>query len=176
MSQSNDDQVSIEPTTTVRQYLDVESLTYEEPDPGHFVLDLPGEKKLRTAVSLVVGRHSLSINAFVCRRPDENFAEVYRWLLERNRKIYGVAYALDQLGDIYLVGRLPVTATNSQVLDQLLGSVLSAADGDFNTILELGFDSAIRTEWRWRLSRGESTANLEQFRHLAPTEYPTPQE
>ena len=140
------------------------------------MVELPGEKKLRTAVSLVVGTYSLSTNAFVCRRPDENFAGVYRWLLERNRKISGVAYALDQLGDIYLTGRLPLDAISPESLDQLLGSVLSAADGDFNTILELGFDSAIRAEWRWRLSRGEPTGNLEQFKHLAPTESPATEE
>lgn len=171
MSQPNTEAVRI-----VRQYLDAEDLAYEEPDPGTFVVELPGEKKLRTAVSLVIGTYSLSINAFVCRRPDENFVGVYRWLLERNRKISGVAYALDQLGDIYLTGRLPLDAISPESLDQLLGSVLSAADGDFNKILELGFDSAIRAEWRWRLSRGEPTGNLEQFRHLAPVESPTPQE
>ncbi len=38
------------------------------------------------------------------------------------------------------------------------------ADESFNTILELGFSSAIRKEWEWRISRGESTRNLEAFR------------
>jgi hypothetical protein len=171
MSQSN-----VELMQTLRQYLDAENLGYEEPDPSHLVVELPGEKKLRTTVSVVIGDYSLSINAFVCRRPDENHADVYRWLLERNRKIFGVAYALDQLGDIYLTGRLPLESISPDALDHLLGSVLSAADGDFNTILELGFDSAIRAEWRWRLSRGEATHNLEQFKHLAPTEFPAPQE
>lgn len=171
MSTSN-----MESAATVREYLDLEELTYEEPESGHFVLQLPGEKKLRTTVSFVVGKHSLSINAFVCRRPDENHAAVFRWLLERNRKIRGVAYALDQLGDIYLTGRLPSTAISLETLDQVLGSVLGAADGDFNTILELGFASAIQAEWRWRLSRGESTVNLESFSHLAPAESVTAEE
>jgi len=45
--------------------------------------------------------------------------------------------------------------------------VLEYSDGSFNTILELGFASAIRKEWDWRTSRGESTANLQAFRHLA---------
>ena len=50
----------------------------------------------------------------------------------------------------------------------LLRAVLSEADGSFNTILELGFRSSIEKEWRWRLSRGESTANLAAFEHLRP--------
>jgi hypothetical protein len=42
------------------------------------------------------------------------------------------------------------------------------ADSSFNSLLELGFASAIRSEWAWRRSRGEPTWNLEAFRHLAP--------
>ncbi len=129
---------------------------------------LPGEHKLRTTCSLVAGEHSLSVNAFVARHPDENADAVHRWLLERNRRLFGIAYAIDQLGDIYLVGRIPVEAVSEQLLDQVLGAVLSEADGSFNTILELGFRSSIEKEWRWRLSRGESTANLAAFEHLRP--------
>ena len=51
-----------------------------------------------------------------------------------------------------------------KVMDRLLGAVLTYADESFNTILELGFASSIRKEWEWRLSRGESTKNLEAFR------------
>ena len=65
-------------------------------------------------------------------------------------------------------GHLPLEATTSTELDRVLGSVLEYADGSFNTILELGFGSSITREWAWRTSRGESTANLEAFRHLAP--------
>jgi len=129
---------------------------------------LPGEHKLRTTCSLVAGEHSLSVNAFVARHPDENADAVHRWLLERNRRLFGIAYAIDQLGDIYLVDRIPVEAVSEQLLDQVLGAVLSEADGSFNIILELGFRSSIEKEWRWRLSRGESTANLAAFEHLRP--------
>lgn len=131
---------------------------------------MPGEHKLRTTCALVVGAHSLVINAFVARHPDENVAGVHRWLLERNRRLFAVAYAIDQLGDIYLVGRIPAAAVTTEVLDQVMGAVLAEADGSFNHILELGFRSSIEREWRWRLSRGESTANLAAFEHLRPTD------
>ena len=149
-------------------------LEHEEPTPGTFVVSLPGEKKLKTTVSIVVGAHSLSVNAFVCRRPDENHENVYRWLLERNTKLYAVAYAVDHLGDIYLSGRLPLHAVTSEEVDRLLGAVLDASDSSFNVILEMGFASAIRKEWAWRTSRGEPTWNLEAFRGLAPDDAPPP--
>ncbi|MCN9244037.1 YbjN domain-containing protein [Streptomyces sp. RY43-2] len=141
-------------------------LEWESPRTGSYVVKLPGTHKLSTTVSLLVGKHSLSVNAFVIRHPDENEAGVHRWLLERNLKLYGVSYAVDPLGDIYLTGRLPLTAVTATEVDRLLGSVLEAADGSFNTLLELGFASAIRKEYAWRVSRGESTRNLEAFSHL----------
>lgn len=143
---------------------------FEEPSPGRFVVVLPGERKLRTTCSLIVGEHSLSINAFVARHPDENHAEVYAWLLERNLRAYAVAFAIDGLGDVYLTGRLPLAAVTPDEVDRVLGSVLDQADSSFNTILELGFTTAIRREWAWRTSRGESTANLAAFAHLAGPE------
>jgi putative sensory transduction regulator len=158
---------------TLRTALAAADLDYEEPQPGTFVVVLPGERKLKTTASLVVGAHSLSVNAFVARRPDENHEAVYRWLLERNIKMYAVAFALDPLGDIYLTGRLPLRSVTPDDIDQLLGAVLEYADTAFNTILELGFASAIRKEWSWRRLRGEPTYNLEAFRHLAPPEEPT---
>jgi hypothetical protein len=146
----------------------VADLEHEEPTPGTLVVQLPGEKKLKTTVSLVVGAHSLSVNAFVARNPDENHEAVYRWLLERNARLYAVAFAVDHLGDIYLSGRLPLHAVTPDEVDRLLGAVLEASDSSFNTILELGFASSIRKEWAWRISRGEPTWNLQAFRHLAP--------
>ena len=151
----------------VRAWLDSSGLEWEQAVPGTFVVTLPGEHKLRTTTSLTVGEHALTINAFVARHPDENTDAVHRWLLEQNRRMYAVSFAIDHLGDIYLVGRVPLAAVTPDEIDRLLGSVLEYADGSFNTILELGFASAIRREWQWRVSRGESTANLAAFAHLA---------
>jgi hypothetical protein len=155
----------------IEQVFKDSELDWESPRPGSYVVKLPGTRKLSTTVSLIVGRHSLSLNAFVIRHPDENEEGVQRWLLERNLKLYGVSYAVDRLGDVYLVGKLPLAAVTPEEIDRLLGSVLEAADGSFNTLLELGFASSIRKEYAWRVSRGESTRNLDAFTHL--TQRPT---
>lgn len=154
----------------VREVLADSGLEWEEAGPGQFSVALPGEKKLRTPCSLAVRDHALVVNAFIARHPDENLEGVYRWLLERNAKLYGVAFAVDSAGDIYLVGRLPLHAVTPEEIDRLMGSVLTYADESFNTILNLGFASSIRAEWRWRLSRGEPTANLAAFEHLRPSD------
>ncbi|HEY9376478.1 MAG TPA: YbjN domain-containing protein [Jiangellaceae bacterium] len=154
----------------VRDHLSGTGAPWEESSPGRFSVELPGERKLKTSCSIAVREHSLVINAFVARHPDENAEGVHRWLLERNARLSGVAFAVDSNGDIYLVGRLPLHAVTADELDRLLGVVLDAADSSFNTILDLGFADSIRREWQWRLARGESPRNLAAFEHLRPPE------
>ena len=130
------------------------------------IVELPGERRLKTNTILSIGEHSVRVEAFVCRKPDENHEGVYRFLLKRNRRLYGVAYTLDNVGDIYLVGRMSLASVTPEEIDRVLGQVLEAVDNDFNTLLELGFRSSIQKEWEWRVSRGESLKNLEAFEHL----------
>ena len=151
--------------TEVEEFLNHQRLDFEK-SGNSFLVTLPGEKKLQTHCALVVGDHSLSINAFVIRKPDDNEAAVHHWCMSKNASMYGLAYAINELGDIYLVGRLPLDAVNPQELDRILGAVLQYSDSSFNPLLELGFANAIRREWAWRVSRGESLANLDAFSHL----------
>jgi Putative bacterial sensory transduction regulator len=139
---------------------------HQEREPGQFLVTLPGTRRLQTHCWLVVREQALFVQAFVCRRPDEDHEVVYRFLLQRNARLYGVHYMLDRIGDIHLVGRVPLGAVATDEIDRVLGQVLEAADGDFNTLLELGFASSIRREYAWRTSRGESVANLQAFAHL----------
>jgi hypothetical protein len=162
-----------DPGQVIEHTLNDAGAEWESPGPGHYVVTLPGTRKLATTCSLRLGSHSLSVNAFVIRRPDENHPAVHRWLLEHNTRLYGVAFALDRLGDIYLVGRLPLAAVTPDEIDRILGTVLEQADGSFNTLLEMGFATAIRKEHAWRTARGESTRNLDAFAHLLR---PSPEE
>lgn len=157
-----------EPRQIIIDTLDASELAYTEHQRGSFEVTLPGERKLQTTCRLEIGRHALGIHAFVARNPDENHQVVYRWLLERNLKMFGVAFAVDSSGDIYLDGRVPLQSVTPDELDRLLGAVLTYADESFNTILELGFSTSIRKEWQWREARGESTRNLDAFKHLKP--------
>jgi len=150
---------------TIEEFLDSHEIEHDHSD-NSFFLTLPGERKLQTHCAIVVGDHSVSINAFVIRKPDENVEAVHEWLLKKNASMYCVAFAINEMGDIYLVGRLPFHSISEQELDRVIGAVLQYSDSSFNPLLELGFSSAIRREWAWRVSRGESLANLKAFEHL----------
>ncbi len=145
-------------------------LPCEPSGDASYAVTLPGTHKLKTICNLIVGEHALRIEAFVMRQPDENREELWAWLLRRNARMYGVSFSIDAVGDVYLTGRVALTGLDENELDRLLGSVLTYADESFDTMLEIGFGSAIKREWDWRVKRGESLANLRAFAHLADRE------
>ncbi len=77
-------------------FLQRAEVDFERSGPDTFVVELPGTRKLKTNVSLTIGPHALTINAFVARKPDEHEPAVHAWLLEQNRRMYGVAFAIDR--------------------------------------------------------------------------------
>jgi len=159
--------VSSDAAGVIEETLRSLELGFERPRPGAFLVKLEGQHKLATMTWLVVGEHSLGVEAFFCRQPDENHEAFYRFLLERNGRMYGVHFTLDEMGDVYLTGRLPLSSVSADDIDRLLGCVLSYSDENFDAALELGFGSAIRREWAWRVKRGESLANLQAFARFA---------
>ena len=150
----------IESTLTER------GLSWERTGPRSFAVTLPGVHKLKTSCNLIVGEHALRIEAFVMRQPDERREDLWAWLLQRNARMYAVAFAIDKVGDVYLTGRVPLHAVTADELDRILGAVLEYADESFDTMLAIGFGEAIRREWAWRVKRGEPLDNLRAFEHL----------
>ena len=151
------------PAETVDATLRESGLEYERPARQQFVVNLPGTRRLKTACWLSVGEHAMSVEAFVMRKPDENAEQVFRYLLEHNARMYAVAWSVDDSGDVYLTGKLPLAAVTPAEIDRVLGAVLEYADGSFNALLQLGFGSSIRREWAWRVKNNESLANLAAF-------------
>jgi len=154
------------PARLIESTLDERGVEWERTGDSSYVVTLPGTHKLKTLCNLVVGDHALRVEAFVMRQPDENREELWAWLLRRNARMYGVAFAIDGPGDVYLTGRLSLHAVTADELDRLLGAVVTYADESFNPMLEIGFGTSILREWKWRVKRGESLANLKPFEHF----------
>ncbi len=156
---------ALQPIMTWAHELDLE---VERPSEDTLIVSLPGSQRQQVSVAVTATAQALVFESFVARGTDEDPAKLHEFLLRRNAKAFGAAYCIDQFGDVYLVGRLPLAAATMAGIDLVLASILGMADGDFNTILQLGFAEAIEREWRWRLARGESTANLAAFENLRP--------
>ena len=164
----------------IRSWAAENEVEVESVAPDQIVVVLPGEKKLKTNVSIRAGRHSVDFQAFVVRRPDENRERFFQWMLQQNGRLGGLSFSVDGYDDVYLNASLPPTAFVQEdgrvqdgaedVLDSYLGRFLTIADSSFNELLTLGFLTSMKREWAWRLARGESTRNLEAFRHLVDTD------
>ncbi len=150
----------------LRNYLAENGLEPQDVSDSALVITVQGSAKLKINVALAIGEHTFRIESFVARNPDENHENVYKWVLEENRRLLNVAFCLDTFGDIYLRGSMPIANMTISDVDQLLGVVITESDRSFNTLLELGFKSAIEREWAWRTSNGMDTANLQAFAHL----------
>src|SRR5512139_951122 len=156
-----------DPARIIEGVLESAELEYEQPSEGSYFVRLPGQHKLETMAWLIIRDYALHIEAFFCRQPDENHADFYRFLLQKNGRMFGMAFALDQAGDVYITGRVPLESVTADVIDRLLGSVLTYSDENFDRALELGFKTSIQREWEWRQKRGESLANLQAFASFA---------
>ena len=108
------------PIAVVEDFLESHDIDFERKDEKTFLITLPGEKKLQTHCALIVGDYSLMVSAFVIRKPDDNEASVHHWCMSKNASMYGVAFAINELGDIYLVGRLPLASVTSAELDKVI--------------------------------------------------------
>ena len=115
---------------------------------------LAGEWKRTIPLLLELADRSLRLTSLFAGAPDEAHAEVYRLLLQRNQRSGLVRFALDDEGDLIIVATVPSAALDAEVVDELLGSVLSLADETFNQVLRTGFASYLEAEQRWRRSAG----------------------
>ena len=108
-------------------------LDWSESAPGLFSVTLPGTRKISTECALEVGAYGVSVRAFVARRPDENAGGGLPLAAGAQPQMYGVAFSLDALGDIYLTGRLALAGRHRPRLDRCSGRSPTTADDSAST-------------------------------------------
>ena len=134
----------------IRHTLEDRNIAFARVGNSGYDIRLENTKHLASAVRLLVGDQSLLVEAFFVRRPEENAEQFYRFLLERNGRMYGVHFAIDAKGDVYLIGRLPLIAVTPDEIGRLLGCVVAYADDSYEAAQKLGLADGIRREWDWR--------------------------
>jgi hypothetical protein len=134
--------------------LDAAGLDVQQVGEDRWMTMLSGEWKRTIPVLLDLDERSLKVTSLLAGVPDEGHAEVYRILLQRNQRPLPVHFALDDEGDLVLLGQLPLVAVDERAVDELLGAVLSVSDETFNQVLRAGFASYLEVEQRWRAKAG----------------------
>ncbi len=140
--------------TLIRRTLTEAGLPLHVVGEDRFLTMLTGEHKRTIPVLLHVDERSLKLSSLVAGRPDEQHDVVHRLLLHRNQRPAPVHFALDDEGDLLLVGRVPLAVLDDAALDELLGLVLAMVDDVFDRVLTVGFASYVAAEQRWRAREG----------------------
>ena len=92
------------------------------------------------------------------RAPEEQRERLYRDLLLRQATSYVLRFTLDEAGDLFLVGQVPLRAVTPEEVDRVVGSVLELADAAYLPAVEIGFASSIAAEKAWRARLAEGSA------------------
>jgi hypothetical protein len=140
----------------IERYLRDRGIRYEHPADSDWALQLRGEKKHSITVLLAARERTLALESFFMRRPEENHAGLYALLLRANARAYGIRFAIDDIGDVFIVARIALESVTEEELDRLLGAVLTTADELFMPAIEIGFASYLARDLAWRAAQTPS--------------------
>lgn len=142
----------------VAAFLAQEGVQAERLGEGRWFLRLAGERKLGIGVHLVVGDRTLRVESFFMRAAEEQRERLYRDLLVRQASTYLLRFTLDEAGDLFLIGQVPLRAVTIQEVDRIIGTVLETCDTAYLPAVEIGFATSIAAEkaWRARLAEGDT--------------------
>lgn len=115
---------------------------------------LTGEWKRTIPLLIELDERNLKVTSLFSGEVDEGQAAVFELLLQRNQRSGPVHFALDDTGNIVLVGAVPLEVVTAERFDELLGVVLELSDRTFNSVLRTGFAGYLAAEQRWRRGAG----------------------
>jgi hypothetical protein len=113
-------------------------------------LRFSGEEKDVITLWLTLRQRTLHHEAQFMPAPEENVADVYRYLLRRNGDLYGMSFCLGTEDAVYLVGKVPASQVDDDELDRITGSSILYVDDHFPTAMTLGYPALYRRRPRRR--------------------------
>lgn len=126
-------------------------LAVEEGEPGErrWYVRLAGEEKDVFTIWLTLGQRTLRYETYVLPAPEENHADFYAHLLQRNADLYGWSFEIGDEAAIFLAGRIDADQVDDATLDRILGSGWTYVERCFRSALRIGFAS------RWRRNQDQ---------------------
>ena len=123
----------------------------ERVEAGAYLVTVHGRRRPASRVWLIAGEQGVAVEAFVLHvRPGDcpDPAALHRHLLIRNLRLRLVAYGLDDIGDVFVRGTLPLLTSakdastaelSAAAVDAVLGEVAQALEDDHDTLLGLAY-------------------------------------
>jgi Putative bacterial sensory transduction regulator len=144
------DEVRAAARAAIEAFLAETDLNAERLDEHRWFLVLAGERKLGIGVHLQVGDRTLRVESFFMRAPEEQHGRLFRDLLLRQASSYVLRFTLDENGDLFVVGQVPLLAVTTEEVDRIVGSILELCDAAYLPSVEIGFASSLAAERAWR--------------------------
>jgi len=124
---------------------------FERVEAGAYVVVLSGRRRRSTLVWLIAGEQAVAVEAFVMHvvtGAGEDPARLHRHLLGRNLRLRDVHFGLDDVGDVFLTGSLPLDAVPDPVLlvDRVLGEVLQTLEDEQDALLAVAYGDRLDTD------------------------------
>jgi len=139
---------------TIESFLANAEIPFKRVGENEWGAQLRGDRKLTIPLGIAVHGDRVVFESFFMRRPQENADRFYEMLLRRNARTFGVHFAVDAQGDVFLVGAWPVSSLTDDALDRIIGSILIESDGLFDTAIGIGFESYFKADMEWRARGG----------------------
>lgn len=123
-----------------------EHLTVIGQADGVWDVMVPSYWKESITVSLRLGDWNLQAEAFFMRAPEENRAEAYHLLLQRNSRSGPWRFCANEEGDVVLSAVLPKEAVTGEELDRLLGALVVLTDETYVPYMKLGYERGLEEQ------------------------------
>lgn len=124
----------------LHQAIEALGLATTRSGPRHWTVGVPTRLRGELACGLEARERTLIARSFVMRAPDRAHDRVYRAALERNIDARTWYFAVDRLGDLFLVAELALDRVSEDALDGLLGALSVLVDETFEGFARTGFD------------------------------------
>lgn len=92
-----------------------------------------------TTVWFEVGERTVGYEAYLLPGPRSNREEVYRLCLARNHRSWPAAISLDDRGDLFIRGRIPLSDLSRERLEEAIGAVYQIVELSFRALVRSGF-------------------------------------
>ena len=109
-------------------------------DGGHVGVDVPCDSRGAVRVGIEPRERTLALSAFLMRRPDRNAPEVHARLLALHSTSHVWRFALDRLGDVYVLAVLPRAGLTAAGLEEALSALSLLVDRAWEGLVRTGFD------------------------------------
>lgn len=132
----------------LRQESDEDRLTLVGSADGVWDVLVPSYWKESIAVSLRAGDWNLQAEAFFMRAPEENHADAYHLLLQRNVRGGSWRFCASEAGDVLLSALVPNGAVSGEELDRLFGTLVVLTDETYVPYMKLAYERGLEEQVR----------------------------